>query len=80
MASPRPSNTAYDEVSQSIFSMNDFSWREVKVRAAPSLPPAKKAAGQHGGDAVRNAGRAGGFSYSGSALGHSTCRNRFILW
>ena len=77
----RPPNTAYDEISPSIFPLRDFNWREVQLRAAPSLPgPPKNPGGQHGDDAARVSGRAGGFRYSGSALGYSSCRNRFILW
>ena len=77
---PRPPNTAYDEITHSIFSLGEFEWREVSLRAAPSLLPAKKSEGQLGGEAARTAGKAGGFRYNGSSLCCSLCRNRFILW
>ena len=72
---PRPPNIAYDEISSSLFSLTDFQWRVVQVRAVPSLQPAGKKSAE-----ARSQGRAGGFSYGGSSLGCSTCRNRFILW
>lgn len=79
----RPPNTAYDEISPSIFPLRDFDWREVQLRAAPSLPGPPRtpvAGGQLGDDAARVSGKAGGFRYGESALSYSSCRNRFILW
>lgn len=73
-------NTAHDEISAAIFSLCDFSWREVRLRAAPSFP-AKKSTGQlQLEDTPRASERAGGFRYEDSALNYSPCRNRFILW
>lgn len=69
----------YAETASSLFSLGDFPWREVKLRAAPSFPSKKKAP-DHRGEASRGAGKAGGFGYSNSALKSSPCRNRFILW
>lgn len=76
---PRGKSVGYSETAPSIFSLCDFSWREVKLRAAPSFPAKKKPA-NHLGEAARGSGKAGGFGYSGSALNSSSCRNRFILW
>ena len=69
------------ETASSTFSLCEFPWREVKLRAAPSFPGKKAPADQLGGEGTRGSGKAGGFGYSGSSLvSSSTCRNRFILW
>lgn len=67
----------YNETASSISSLCDFNWREIRLRAVPSLPAKKSSEPTALGD---NSEKAGGYGYRGSSLNSSPCRNRSILW
>ena len=70
------SELACREAAAAVFSFQRFPWREVAV-------PAKQEGHlSYGGGEAEGEERviAGGWSYRGSSLISSPCRNRFVLW